>query len=289
MDKLFTDLNSITNCNDIASVHLTDFPKYNKDLIDKDLEERMAVAQSISSMVLGLRNKVKIKVRQPLEKIMLPILDNRFQKQVTAVENLIRSEVNVKKVLYIKETENFIVKKIKPNFHTLGPKYGKLMKDITSEIKKFNHKNILNFEKNGFYIIKVDGQKIKLSIDDVEIISEDIPGWLVANEGRLTVALDINITDTLRQEGIAREFINRIQNLRKESGFLITDRINLEIQKHNAINSAIEHYEDYIKEQTLALSINLVEDLKSQNIDTKCIEVDNEIKTYIRINKAKNI
>ncbi len=289
MDKLFTDLNSITNCNDIASVHLTDFPKYNKDLIDKDLEERMAVAQSISSMVLGLRNKVKIKVRQPLEKIMLPILDNRFQKQVTAVENLICSEVNVKKVLYIKETENFIVKKIKPNFHTLGPKYGKLMKDITSEIKKFNHKNILNFEKNGFYIIKVDGQKIKLSIDDVEITSGDIPGWLVANEGRLTVALDINITDTLRQEGIAREFINRIQNLRKESGFLITDRINLEIQKHNAINSAIEHYEDYIKEQTLALSINLVEDLKSQNIDTKCIEVDNEIKTYIRINKAKNI
>jgi isoleucyl-tRNA synthetase/very-short-patch-repair endonuclease len=284
-EKIFTDLNVTTGLNKSGSVHLSSFPKINEKNIDKKLEERMDIAQQVSSMVLSLRRKVNIKVRQPLQKIMIPILDESLVTQFEAVKNLILSEVNVKEVEYLKDTKGFLVKKIKPNFKTLGPRYGKLMKQISNAVVSFSQDDIFNFEsKNGCTLI-VEGQKVELFNEDVEITSEDIPGWLVASEGRLTVALDIKVTEELRQEGIAREFINRIQNLRKDSDFDVTDKILIEIQKHEAINDAIEIHKEYISAQTLAIELSLVENIK--NNGSKLVDIDEEIQTLIRIERKK--
>ncbi|MCH4895207.1 isoleucine--tRNA ligase [Marinilabiliaceae bacterium JC040] len=282
-DMLFRDLNSITNRFDDISVHLAKFPEADSSLIDKELEERMDMAQNISSMVLGLRRKVKLRVRQPLSKIMIPILDDRTEAQIEAVRNIILSEINVKDIEYITDTSGILVKRIKPNFKTLGPKYGKQMKQIAAAINGLEQNAIVEFEKDGKYEISVDGESLSIDLSDVEIISEDIPGWLVANEGRLTVALDININKELKEEGIARELINRIQNTRKEIDFELTDKIHLCIGKHDEINEAVNNFKDYISTQVLAQDLSLADDLNEEN--AKQIEID-DIVTFIKIEKA---
>jgi isoleucyl-tRNA synthetase len=226
---------------------------------------------------------VNIKVRQPLGKIMVPVTNNSLREKFEAVSTLILSEVNVKEVEYIKDTSDILVKKIKPSFKTLGPKYGRLMKDIAAAISRLSQKDIAAFEAAGEYKIHAADEDITLSIDDVEITSEDIPGWLVATDGKITVALDINITGELREEGIAREFINRIQNMRKDSGFDVTDKINIFIKKHDAVNSSINNYNNYISAQTLARSIMLVDNIDVKN--AKLIDLEDDISTYVSISK----
>lgn len=282
-DQLFTDLNSITEKDLTESVHIADFPKCNEQYIDSELEEQMDIAQRVSSMILALRRKVSIKVRQPLSKIMIPILDKSLQGKFEAVRNLVLGEVNVKDVEYITDTTGVLVKKIKPNFKTLGPKHGKLMKQISKAVAQLTQEDIVTFERNETYELNVDTETINLILEDVEITSEDIPGWLVANDGKLTVALDINVTEELREEGIAREFINRIQNIRKDSNFDVTDKIDIQIQRHDLINTAIEKYSDYISTQTLAKSINLVDKFEQNSIHL--VEIDEEIKTNIKVDK----
>lgn len=284
-DRLFTDLNKVSRRHDVDSVHLTDFPEANKAFIDRDLEERMQLAQKISSLVLGLRKKVNIRVRQPLQKVMVPILDEKFRQQLSGVEQLILSEVNVKELEYLTETAGVLVKKIKPNFKTLGPKYGKLMKQISAAIATFSQEEIAIIEEQGSYTIEVDNQPIVLENDDVEILSEDIPGWLVATEGRITIALDITISEQLKQEGIARELINRIQNLRKEKGFEVTDKIELSVQKHSQITDAIINNNEYICSETLAVKLNysdVVEDASKVEVD-----ITDDIKTFVLVQKSK--
>ena len=280
MEKLFNDLNSVTG-RQSGSVHLATFPKTNEALIDKALEERMELAQKISSMVLGLRRKVQLRVRQPLSKLIIPILNDEMISQLDAVKHIILSEVNVKEIEYITDTTGVLVKRIKPNFKTLGPKYGKYMKQISALVGKMEQSDIFNLEKDGKYNLSIGDETITLTLEDVEILSEDIPGWLVANEGRLTIALDINITKELKEEGIARELINRIQNLRKESDFDVTDKITLAIGRHNEINEAVEHFKAYIASQVLAESIGLTD---NRDDKAKDIEID-EIQTFIKIEK----
>lgn len=282
-DKLYRDLMSVNKKNSEESVHLVDFPLWDKSCIDNNLEERMDIAQKVSSMILGLRRKVNIKVRQPLKKIMVPLIDKNFKEKFEAVCPLILSEVNVKEAEYIKDTSDVIIKRIKPNFKTLGPRYGKLMKNISTAISQFSQEDISEFESKEQYKIVVDDNEITLSINDVEITSEDIPGWLVASDGKLTVALDINISEELKQEGIAREIINRIQNMRKDNGYDVTDKINIDIKKHNAINSSIYNFNKYIGSQTLAKSINLVDNIDPKN--AKLIDIDEDIQVCLTINK----
>ncbi len=257
MDMLFRDLNMTTGKHKETSVHLAPFPEYDEKLIDKDLEERMDIAQKISSMILGLRRKVSIKVRQPLAKIMIPLPDKSFRKKFEAVKDLVLTEVNVKEVEYLDDTSSILVKKIKPNFKTLGPKYGRLMKEISNAIAELTQQEIAGFEANKSHTLTISGQQIDLTTDDVEIISEDIPGWQVANEGRLTVALDITVTDELRYEGIAREFVNRIQNIRKENGYDVTDKITVQIEDHEFVREAVKRHAAYIGSQTLATEVSL--------------------------------
>ena len=250
-------------------------------VIDNELEERMELAQQISSMVLGLRRKVQLRVRQPLSKLIIPILNDHMIRQLDAVKNIILSEVNVKEIEYITDTTGVLVKKIKPNFKTLGPKYGKYMKQISTLIAAMEQSDIFEFEKNGRYQLNIGTEPIDLSLEDVEILSEDIPGWLVANEGRLTVALDINVTKELKEEGIARELINRIQNLRKESNFDVTDKITLAIGRHKEINEAVENFSQYIASQVLAEYIELTDEKDDKARD---IEID-DIHTFIKIER----
>uniref|UniRef100_UPI004038E613 isoleucine--tRNA ligase n=1 Tax=Odoribacter laneus TaxID=626933 RepID=UPI004038E613 len=281
MEQLFTDLNKVSG-HYKSSVHLAQFPTANESLINTQLEERMQLAQQISSMVLGLRRKVQIRVRQPLSKLMIPLLNEDMKHQLEAVKHIILSEVNVKAIEYITDTSGVLIKKIKPNFKTLGPKYGKYMKQISAAIAGMNQNDIFQFEKKGEFQLQFDDETLTLGLEDVEILSEDIPGWLVANEGKVTVALDINITKELKEEGIAREFINRIQNLRKESNFDVTDKIRLYIGKHAQINEAVENFSTYIASQVLAESVNLTD-----TIDTNAKEVEiDDMTTYIKIEKV---
>jgi isoleucyl-tRNA synthetase len=283
-DMLFTDLNKASGKDSTESVHLIDFPKANEDFIDKELEEQMDIAQKMSSMILGLRRKVNLKVRQPLAKIMVPVIDKHFQEQFEAVQSLILNEVNVKDVEFITDTSGVLVKKIKPNFKTLGPKFGKQMKQIAGKVGAFTQEDIATLEKDGSLALDLDGTEISLAVEDFEITSEDIPGWQVAVDGKLTVALDVHVSDELKNEGIAREFVNRIQNLRKENGFEVTDKIRISIQKHDEINAAIEEHKKYIGAQTLATEINLDDNVNSDA--AKEVEIDENIKTYIRLTKV---
>jgi isoleucyl-tRNA synthetase len=257
MDQLYRDLNGITGKNEEDSVHLTLFPGYEQKLIDRDLEERMDIAQKISSMILGLRRKVNLKVRQPLAKIMVPVTDDSFKAKFEAVKSLILAEVNVKEVEYIHDTDGILVKRIKPNFKTLGPRYGKLMKEISSAVTAMGQHEIAALESSGRATFTIKGTVVDLTLEDVEIISEDIPGWQVANEGRLTVALDVTVTDDLKYEGIAREFVNRIQNIRKESGFDVTDKITVLIEDLDLVSEAVKRHSSYIASQTLATSVSV--------------------------------
>lgn len=251
-DQLFCDLISVTGREHVYSVHLSDFPVCQEALIDKNLEERMQMAQTISSMVLALRRKVNIKVRQPLHVLMVPVLDEHQKESIEAVKQLILNEVNVKDMKFVDNTAGILVKRIKPDFKKLGPRYGKIMKALAAAIQQMSQDDINAFEKAGTFTLQVDGQEAVLERADVEIISEDIPGWLVANEGRLTVALDITVTDELKKEGLARELINRIQNLRKSSGFEITDKVNITLASSAEMDGAVEAYQEYIKSQVLA-------------------------------------
>ena len=277
-DKLFRDLNAVTGIK-TGSVHLASFPEADTNLIDKELEERMDIAQRISSMVLSLRRKVQIRVRQPLSKLMIPILSEKTTIQINAVKNIILSEVNVKEIEYITEDSGVLIKKIKPNFKVLGQKCGKNMKLIAAVINTMKQDEIHELERNGKFLISTKELTLEITPLDVTITSEDIPGLLVTNDGDLTVALDINLTKELKEEGIARELINRIQNLRKDSNFDVTDKINLYIGKHDCINNAVEHNKNYIANQVLANKIELID---SKNGNCNDIEID-DVSTFIRI------
>ena len=282
-DKLFCDLIAVTGRESVESVHLADFPVCHEELIDKSLEERMQMAQSISSMVLALRRKVNIKVRQPLHTLMIPVLDAHQQESIEAVKQLILSEVNVKEMKFVENTAGILVKRIKPDFKKLGPRYGKIMKPLAAAIQQMSQDDINAFEKAGSFALTVNDQDVQLDRADVEIISEDIPGWLVANEGRLTVALDITVTEELRKEGLARELVNRVQNLRKSSGFDITDKVNLFILSNDMIDDAIREYRDYIANQVLAASIEIEDEAVSD-----AVELDFEdFKLSVHIEKAE--
>ena len=258
-DQLFCDLIAVTGRETVESVHLSDFPKYDEALIDKDLEERMKMAQDVSSMVLALRRKVNIKVRQPLQTIMVPVMDAHQQESIEAVKNLILNEVNVKELKFVDNAAGILVKRIKPDFKKLGPRYGKIMKSLAAAIQSMSQEDILAFEAAGTFTLNVEGQDATIERTDVEIISEDIPGWLVANEGRLTVALDITVTESLRKEGLARELVNRIQNLRKSNGYHITDKINVTILSTDEMDDAIKEFNEYIANQVLAVSVEITE------------------------------
>ena len=251
-DKLYTDLVEVTGSETFESVHLADFPKANKSFVDKDLEEQMYLAQSVSTIVLALRRKVNIKVRQPLARIMIPVQDDAQKHYIEAVESLILSEVNVKELHFVDSANEMLVKRVKPDFKKLGPLYGKIMKKLATSIQEMSREAINQLEKEGKYTFDIDGQTAEVKLDDVEIISEDIPGWLVGNEGKLTVALDITISDSLHKEGIARELINRVQNLRKAKGLEITDRINIRLSSNPAFDDAIIENTEYISSQVLA-------------------------------------
>ena len=281
-DQLFLDLVAVTGRENVESVHLSDFPVYDESKIDKNLEERMQMAQDVSSMVLALRRKVNIKVRQPLHTVMIPVVDAHQQESIEAVKNLILNEVNVKELKFVDNTAGILVKKIKPDFKKLGPRYGKIMKALAATIQSMSQEDINAFEKAGTFTLMVDGQEAVLERTDVEIISEDIPGWLVANEGRLTVALDITVTEDLRKEGLARELVNRIQNLRKSSGFDITDKIHVSILSCEEMDVAIYDYKDYIANQVLAESIEIMD-----NAISDATELDFEdFKLSVKIEKA---
>lgn len=258
MDRLFLDLNAVSGRHKEQSVHMTLMPEEDESLIDKDLEERMALAQKSTSMVLALRRKVNIKVRQPLSKIMIPVIDSRLQEQLQKVQGIVLSEVNVKQIEFITDTEGLITKKIKPMFKTLGKKYGRQMKEISSAFANFTQKDISAIERSEEYTLSLPSGDVVLQKGDYEISSEDMPGWLVATEGALTLALDIQITDDLRREGTARELVNRIQNLRKDSGFEVTDRISVTVEAKEDVVRSLEgenNFSDYVCAQTLANSL----------------------------------
>ena len=250
MDKLYMDLNAVTKKEAFESVHLADFPDYNSSYIDTSLERKMEQAQTISSLVLSLRAKEKIKVRQPLQKIMIPVNNIQQKEEILAVSELIKHEVNIKEIELLEDASEMLVKQIKPNFKTLGPRFGKDMKAIAAAVINFTSEDINKIEQNGFLEVAINGKNITLERTDVEITSQDIEGWLVANEGSLTVALDVTITDDLHKEGIARELVNRIQNLRKDSGFEVTDRIDVQLQKDDYIIKAVNKNIAYIKAET---------------------------------------
>ncbi|MGL5692027.1 MAG: class I tRNA ligase family protein, partial [Bacteroidales bacterium] len=260
-DRLYKDLTAATNKEEALSVHLAQFPECNDALVDKTLEIRMQMAQEISSMVLALRRKVNIKVRQPLTSIMIPVLDAEQQANLEAIKSLVLNEVNVKEMKFVDNAAGILVKRIKPDFKKLGPRYGKIMKQLAARVASMEQSEILEFEQKGEFIFDIEGQQATVLTSDVEIISEDIPGWLVANEGRLTVALDITVTEELKREGIARELVNRIQNIRKSSGFDITDKITIRLTRNTEMEAAINDFGTYICNQVLATDLQFVDSL----------------------------
>jgi len=282
MDRLFKDLNKVSGKDTAASIHLSDFPEANQSLIDSALEERMEIAQKLTSMTLSLRKKEQIKVRQPLRKIMVPILDDAFESQLQKVESLILSEVNIKELDYLKDTEGVLVKKIKPNFKALGPKYGKLMKLIAGQVNQFDQNQIAELEKNGKMDLNINEEIVSIDLSDVEISSEDIPGWLVANEGQLTVAMDITIDTELAEEGMARELVNRIQNLRKDNNFEVTDKISLRILGEDRVIDAVTNNKSYICDETLTEDLQLV---TGENLDGLEVELEENLTAVISIDK----
>ncbi|MBQ9201193.1 MAG: isoleucine--tRNA ligase [Bacteroidales bacterium] len=260
-DRLFLDLNAVTGRDRSESVHLAAYPVFDEKLIDEGLNTRMQLAQQISSMVLSLRKKVNIKVRQPLSAIIIPEADSSQKAAIEAVRDLILSEVNVKELRFVDNAAGILIKRIKPDFKKLGPKCGKQMKSVAEMLKNLQQDVIFAFEKAGYLDLTVDGQALRIEAADVEFLSEDIPGWLVANDGRLTVALEVEISESLREEGLARELVNRIQNLRKSQGFEITDRIRIQLTHHEATDRAVLHWQQYIASQTLAESVSLEDSL----------------------------
>lgn len=263
MDRLYLDLNSVTRKEPFESVHLAEFPIVDARAIDKVLERKMENAQTISSLVLSLRAKEKIKVRQPLQKIMIPVDNQQQKEEIEAVSDLIKHEVNIKEIELLEDASDILVKQIKPNFKVLGPKFGKDMKLISSAINALNMQDIKKMEQKGGLDIDINGKSITLGLEDVEITSQDIEGWLVANEGALTVALDVTISEDLRKEGVARELVNRIQNLRKDSGFEVTDRIDVQLQNDPQVAAAIASNEEYIRSETLTENLKITDQVNN--------------------------
>jgi len=281
-DKLFNDLNSITKKEQSESIHLCDFPVANPNYIQKDLEERMQLSQQYCSMVLSLRKKAKIRVRQPLNKIMIPVSDKHIQNQINLVKDLILAEVNVKEIEYIHDDKNIVVKIAKPNFKNLGPRYGSLMKQIADFVAKMTNEDINAFEKNASLIATIQGNIIEFEPGDLEILAQDIPGWAVATFNNLTIALDLTLTDELIDEGLARDFINRIQNLRKDLNFDVTDKISICVEKNDKITTVISKYFEYICSETLATDI--------KNCETKgeAIEISQDLFLRIGLKRVIN-
>jgi len=283
MDQLFKDLNDVSGKEKVNSIHLSDFGKLKEKYIDVDLEQRMEIAQKLSSMVLALRKKESLKVRQPLQKMMVPILDPTFKRQLQDVEALILSEVNVKELEYLEETAGVLVKKIKADFKKLGPKFGKDMKQVAGAISQLSQDQITELEKNDTIELQLSDKTIELTTADVEISSEDIPGWLVSTEGKYTVALDVTLSEELVEEGIAREVVNRIQNFRKEAGFEVTDKINISLETSNELNDAIQNNKNYICSETLAENLSFVDKIEGEKF---LLEIDNQTKTHISLKKV---
>lgn len=262
MDRLYKDLTATTKKDAFESVHLTDFPIYDASVVNKELESKMEMAQTISSLVLSIRQKEKIKVRQPLQKIMIPALSSTQKQEIEAVADLIKSEVNVKEIQLLDDASGILVKQIKPNFKVLGPKFGQDMKKIAQAVGKLRQEDIQKIEREGKISLDIENKIVILELHDVEIASQDIEGWLVANQGSLTVALDVSINDTLRKEGIARELVNRIQNIRKDSGYEVTDKIDVKILKDGFVEMAVESNLEYIKTETLTAELDFEEKLE---------------------------
>jgi isoleucyl-tRNA synthetase len=263
MDRLYKDLTVGTVKSSEESVHLAQFPEYDARMVNTDLERKMQKAQAVSSLVLSIRQKEKLKVRQPLQRIMIPILDQTEKNDIEAVSDLIKSEVNVKEIQLLDDASGILVKRIKPNFKVLGPKYGKDMKLIAQQVAGLNQDDIQKIEKNGEISITFQDKSIALLLEEVEISSQDIEGWQVASSGGLTVALDIAVSDDLRKEGIARELVNRIQNLRKDSGLEVTDRIDIRILKDGLVEEAVNSNLDYIKNETLTADLHFEENMEN--------------------------
>jgi isoleucyl-tRNA synthetase len=280
MDKLYRDLTQATGSESFESVHLAKFPVSVENFVDKSLESKMLKAQTVSSLVLSLRKKEMIKVRQPLQKVMIPVLDENQRAEIEAVSDLIMAEVNVKEIELLDDASGVLVKQIKPNFKTLGPRFGKDMGLISKEIQNFSQEQIAKLERDSELVIDIAGKSITLSLDDVEISSQDIEGWLVANSNGITVALDITISEELRKEGIARELVNRIQNIRKDSGFEVTDKIVVKMEKNLQLEEAVLANSAYIKSETLTESLIFEEKIENG------IEIEfDDIKTSILISK----
>jgi isoleucyl-tRNA synthetase len=282
-DRLYRDLTQVSGRERMESVHLADFPVCDEAVVDTLLEERMQLAQTISSMALALRRKVNIKVRQPLQTLMVPVTDARQKENIEAVKNLILNEVNVKFLQFAEHAGDILVKKVKPDFKKLGPRYGKIMKQLAASVQSMSQAEIAALEQEGVFAFNIDGQQAVVALPDVEIISEDIPGWLVANEGALTIALDITVTDGLLQEGLARELVNRIQNLRKHSGFEITDKIRVVVRSAPEMDAALEAHKTYIANQVLATSIELTD---SEPDDATVFDMDG-FDLHVKIEKTK--
>ncbi|KRD62608.1 isoleucine--tRNA ligase [Flavobacterium sp. Root935] len=280
MDKLYRDLTASTGTEDFASVHLAEFPKFVENFVNKTLESKMQKAQTISSLVLSLRKKEMIKVRQPLQKVMIPVLDENQRVEIEAISDLVKAEVNVKEIELLDDASGILVKQIKPNFKALGPRFGKDMGLISKEIQGFSADQINQLDKQGTLDIVISGNNVTLSLEDVEITSQDIEGWLVANSNGITVALDITISEELKNEGIARELVNRIQNIRKDSGFEVTDKIKVQMKRDGNLEEAVSKNEDYIKSETLTDDLVFVDALENGTE----IEFD-DIKTMILISK----
>ncbi|NVN17265.1 isoleucine--tRNA ligase [Muricauda sp. HICW] len=262
MDQLYRDLDASSKKEGFESVHLAEFPVFDAKMVNKDLERKMQLAQKISSLVLSIRQKEKIKVRQPLQKIMIPVMDDQQKADIESVSNLVKSEVNVKEIEMLDDASGVLVKQIKPNFKVLGPKFGKDMKAIAGKVSGLGQEDIQKIEREGELLLQLENKTVNLQLTDVEISSQDIEGWLVASSGPLTVALDVTIDENLKREGIARELVNRIQNLRKESGFEVTDKIDIKILKDGLVENAVSSNEDYIKTETLTAELNFEEELE---------------------------
>jgi isoleucyl-tRNA synthetase len=280
MDKLYKDLTQATGSESFESVHLAEFPKMVENFVDKSLESKMGKAQTVSSLVLSLRKKEMIKVRQPLQRVMIPVLDKIFKAEIEAISDLIKAEVNVKEIELLDDASGVLVKQIKPNFKALGPRFGKDMGLISKEIQNFSQEQINQLDKENVLTIEISGKSINLTSEDVEISSQDIPGWLVANANGITVALDITISEELRNEGIARELVNRIQNIRKDSGFEVTDKIHVQLLQNDTIEKAVKANESYIKSETLTKELIFVDQLENGTE----IEFD-ELQTKVLISK----
>ncbi len=282
-DRLYSDLVAPASQKEgYASVHLTDFPEWDDELIDSELEHRMALAQTITSSVLALRRKVNLKVRQPLQTLLVPVMNDEQRKSLEGVMKLILDEVNVKEMKIVDNEESGLVKKVKADFKKLGPRYGKIMKDLGKAITAMDAAQIAELEKNGNYSFEQLPGTPTITLEDVQIITEDIPGWLVSSDGDVTVALDVTLTPELRNEGMARELINRVQNIRKSSDFDITDKVNVEFSPVEEVKSAVESFGDYISSQVLANSLTLNENLDESN--STMLDIDG-IKVYVRVER----